>query len=101
MSFGKAVYVADLLRTVGCENIFDDGESDWFEVTLEEVVERRPALVLLPDEPYAFSTAHADELRRAGLDLPIVVIDGKDLSWYGPRLPGALQRLAGLVVGAV
>jgi ABC-type Fe3+-hydroxamate transport system substrate-binding protein len=101
MSFGKAVYVADLLRTVGCENVFDDGESDWFEVSLEEVVERRPALILLPDEPYAFSPAHADELRRAGLELPIVFIDGKDLSWYGPRLPGALQRLAGLVAGAV
>jgi ABC-type Fe3+-hydroxamate transport system substrate-binding protein len=101
MTFGKAVYVADLLRTVGCENIFDDGESDWFEVSLEEVVERRPALILLPDEPYAFSPAHADELRRAGLELPIVFIDGKDLSWYGPRLPGALPRLAGLVAGAV
>ena len=49
---------------------------------------------LLPDEPYAFSLQHAQELCDRGFSASVAPIDGRDLSWYGPRLPGAVERLA-------
>ena len=101
MTFGESTYVSDMLRTVGCENVFADRSGDWFEISLVDVVVRQPVLILLPDEPFAFGPGHAAELRKAGLAAPAVFIDGKDLSWYGPRLPGALERLAAIVAGAI
>ena len=63
-------------------------------VELAEVRRRRPALVLLPDEPYVFAEKHARELEGEGLDALFVLICGKDLSWYGPRTPVAIEQIA-------
>jgi hypothetical protein len=63
-------------------------------ITLDELAARAPELVILPDEPYAFSAA--DEAVFAGL-LPgarIVRVSGKDLFWYGAWTIDALDRLA-------
>jgi ABC-type Fe3+-hydroxamate transport system substrate-binding protein len=95
MTFGPATYVNDVLRTIGLENVFaPDAAGDFFEVDLAEARARTPDLVLLPDEPYAFSLDHAQELCDRGFTASVAPIDGRDLSWYGPRLPGALERLA-------
>ncbi|RMF22552.1 MAG: cobalamin-binding protein [Deltaproteobacteria bacterium] len=96
MTFGGRTYVADVLRTCGYRSVFDDEDRDFFEVSLEQVALRRPHAVLLPDEPYRFSLEHRTELREAGIDVPAVLIDGRDLSWYGPRIPRALARLRAL-----
>lgn len=97
MTFGPATYVDDVLRTIGLENVFSsDAPGDFFEVDPAEARARQPDLVLLPDEPYAFSLEHAQELCDRGFTASIAPIDGRDLSWYGPRLPGALDRLSSL-----
>ena len=64
-------------------------------VTFDEVRARKPALVILPDEPHAFT---ADDERAIGEALPgirIVRVSGKDLFWYGAWTIDALDRLAG------
>jgi len=95
MTFRDATYVGDMLTTVGMSNVFGgETDRDFFEVELAEVRRRRPALVLLPDEPYVFAEKHARELREAGIDAVFVLLCGKDLSWYGPRTPAALEQLA-------
>lgn len=54
----------------------------------------RPAVVLLPDEPYAFSDAdHGD---FAPWEVPVRNIDGAALTWWGPRTPGAVAEFAAL-----
>jgi ABC-type Fe3+-hydroxamate transport system substrate-binding protein len=63
-------------------------------VTFDEVRARKPALVILPDEPHAFTAA--DEARIQG-ELPgarIIRVSGKDLFWYGAWTIDALARLA-------
>jgi ABC-type Fe3+-hydroxamate transport system substrate-binding protein len=98
MTFHRETYVGDVLRTVGFDNVFagrGDGP-DFFTVTLDEVAARSPELALLPDEPYVFGAEHAAELLAAGVCKRAELIDGKDLSWYGPRLPAALRRLSTL-----
>jgi ABC-type Fe3+-hydroxamate transport system substrate-binding protein len=60
-------------------------------VTLEQITEDDPDVVLLPDEPYAFG-----EDDRSALDhlrARTRLIDGTSLTWYGPRTPYALREL--------
>ncbi len=100
MTFATDTYIGDMLRLAGVANLFGGrGDQDFFTVELSEVVALGPEVVLLPDEPYAFGPRHARELREAGVEARFVYIDGKELAWYGPRLPGALARLPALVAG--
>jgi ABC-type Fe3+-hydroxamate transport system substrate-binding protein len=95
MTFRDATYVGDMLVTARMRNVFGGEPSrDFFEVTLDEVRRRRPSLVLLPDEPYLFAEKHAEELQAAGIDALYVLMCGKDLAWYGPRTPVAIEQIA-------
>jgi ABC-type Fe3+-hydroxamate transport system substrate-binding protein len=101
MTFRGATYIGDMLARAGCTNAFGERDGpDFFEVTIDEVLAARPALVVLPDEPFVFEPKHADELRAAGLDARYLFIDGKDIAWYGPRIPAALERLSRAVAEA-
>ena len=53
-------------------------------------------LVLLPDEPYVFT---ADDGPDAFPGVPTVLVSGRDLTWYGPSLATARQRLGAAVRG--
>ena len=70
-------------------------------ITLDEVVERKPDVILLPNEPHPFTEADAEVFRA--LDTPaksrIVFTDGKDLCWYGARSVEGLPRLRALFDG--
>ncbi len=72
-------------------------------VTLAEVEQRAPALVLLPDEPHEFGEADAEVFRTLAIPAAangrISFCDGKDLFWYGARSIEGLPRLTGLVRG--
>ncbi|MEM9487591.1 MAG: helical backbone metal receptor [Myxococcota bacterium] len=64
-------------------------------VTADEVRSRAPDMVLLPDEPHAFTAADAARFRDevlGGRDAARL-ISGKDLFWYGARSIDALPRL--------
>ncbi|MEO8700636.1 MAG: helical backbone metal receptor [Kofleriaceae bacterium] len=63
-------------------------------IPLVEVKERAPALVILPDEPHAFSDADEAVFRDALPGSRIVRISGKDLFWYGAWTIDAIDRLA-------
>ena len=102
MTIGHDTYVHDMLRVCGGENVFADRPERYPTVTLEEVAARAPEVILLPDEPYRFRRAHLGDLdpfpdlvaRVAGR---IHFVDGKLLSWYGPRIGEALERLPPLL----
>ncbi|QYJ15500.1 Vitamin B12-binding protein [Rubrobacter xylanophilus DSM 9941] len=100
MTVGAGTYAHDVLRLCGGENVFED-RMRYPEVSPEEVEARRPEVVLLPDEPYPFSAAELSGYY--GLDIPaaysdsIFLVDGKLLTWYGPRMAGSLAQLAALL----
>src|SRR5260370_31534491 len=64
-------------------------------VTLEEVIERAPELIVLPDEPHPFTGEDAAVFQA--LPVPaskaghVVPTSGKDLCWYGAR---RVERIA-------
>lgn len=121
MTFNADTFGSDVLAAAGARNVFgerlrlyplaaDLGKAPaqdaagrdvrYPRVRFEEVVERRPDMILLPDEPHAFSTADEQVIRAAVPDVPIARVSGKDLFWYGawtldglPRLSAELARL--------
>jgi ABC-type Fe3+-hydroxamate transport system substrate-binding protein len=62
-------------------------------VTLAEVAGRAPSMILLPDEPYAFTALEAAEIAAALPGVPQVAVDGKDLFWSGAWSIDAVARL--------
>lgn len=63
-------------------------------VTFAEVSARRPQLVILPDEPHAFSAADEAVIGEALPGARIVRVSGKDVFWYGAWTIDAIDRLA-------
>jgi len=51
--------------------------------------------VLLSTEPYRFTETHVDAMERQ-LGVPVLLVDGEMLSWYGSRAVAGLRYLAGL-----
>ena len=105
MTINADTYVHDMLAVCGGENVFADRPTRYPTVDLAEVAEARPEVILLPDEPYRFRRPHiADFAPLASVpavrDARIHLIDGKLLSWYGPRIAQALHVLPALLTGS-
>ena len=60
---------------------------------------RDPEVVLLPSEPYEFAKADADEVSAAFPGAGVELVDGRALTWYGPRISAALAAFRELFGG--
>ncbi len=102
MTINGDTYVHDMLRLCGGRNVFAERSERYPEVTLDEVAAASPEVILLPDEPYRFRKAHVQDFAPYE-DMPAVqegrihLVDGKLLTWYGPRIGEALQTLPSLL----
>jgi ABC-type Fe3+-hydroxamate transport system substrate-binding protein len=100
MGVGSDTYVHDVLKVSGGENVC--GRATRYPVVaLEEIEALRPEVILLPDEPYPFSAEDLPEFYA--LDVPaakddrIHLVDGKLLTWYGPRMASSLTQISALL----
>ncbi|MGE0599465.1 MAG: helical backbone metal receptor [Dehalococcoidia bacterium] len=89
MGLGSQSYGHSMLEACGGRNVLA-GRPRYPEVSMDELRELEPALILLPDEPFPFDAGHA---AFYGGIAPARVIDGKLLWWYGPRMPSAIREL--------
>jgi ABC-type Fe3+-hydroxamate transport system substrate-binding protein len=102
MTINGDTYIDDMLTLCGGANIFAGLPKRYPEVTLEAVAGARPEVILLPDEPYRFRQIHVKDF-SAYPEMPAVrdgrihLMDGKLLSWYGPRIARALDVLPDLL----
>jgi ABC-type Fe3+-hydroxamate transport system substrate-binding protein len=102
MTVNRDTYMHDMLALCGGANVFADLPDRYPRVTLEMVAAAAPEVILLPDEPYRFRKVHAKEFEPYA-EIPgvrsgrIHLVDGKLLSWYGPRIREALETLPALL----
>ncbi len=122
MTLNADTYGSDVLAKAGILNVFGDrlrlyplaadlgkmisqdpGARDvrYPRVTLAEVKARDPQLLILPDEPHAFSAADEALLVEALPGIRVVRVSGKDLFWYGAWTIESLDRLAATLAGAL
>ena len=95
MTCNGDTYGMSILRALGVAGCYDDAPERYPTVELDDVIARRPDLVLLPSEPYPFAERHVAEARAMAADVRLV--DGRDLFWWGVRTRDALDRLGQLL----
>ena len=94
MSINARTYGSSVLEAAGVTNVLGDDPATYPTVDLEAVAARRPDVVLAPSEPYPFSERQRPELEAVA---PMVLIEGKDVFWWGVRSAGAVERLAAVL----
>jgi ABC-type Fe3+-hydroxamate transport system substrate-binding protein len=114
MTLNGETFGSDVLARVGITNAFGDrarlyplaadlgkvppkdaaGRDERYpRITLEEITARGADLIVLPDEPHAFSVEDEATLHGALPHAKIIRVSGKDLFWYGAWTIDALPRL--------
>lgn len=99
MVAGHGTFINDMLKRCGLENVFDEGDARYPEITAKELAESDPDLILLPSEPFPFKPEHALDLNMICPGTPVKFVDGELFSWYGSRLLKAPAYFNGLLAG--
>lgn len=105
MTIGPDTYMHDVIAVCGGRNIFGGRQERYPQVELTEMATLDPEVILLPSEPYRFRRRHLADFEafpevtavRRG---KILLVDGRMLSWYGPRIGRSLRALSALLEGA-
>jgi ABC-type Fe3+-hydroxamate transport system substrate-binding protein len=100
MWLGRRTYAADLLGLAGGEPVLDDPASRYPRLDPGALAALGPEVVLLPSEPYEFAAADAEEVAATFGGPRVELVDGRALTWYGPRVPAALASFCQLLGGA-
>jgi ABC-type Fe3+-hydroxamate transport system substrate-binding protein len=86
MAVGSDTFAGDVLSRLGIDNVLGSSGERYPRFSLADV---ECDVVVLPDEPYAFSASDGPEAFSA----PSVLVSGRDLTWYGPSLVSARAAL--------
>lgn len=78
-------FIHDMLLHAGFSNVFA-GQKRYPQITLTELANARPNIILLSSEPYPFAVKHFADLQEACPAARIELVDGEAFSWYGSRL---------------
>jgi len=89
MALGRDTFAGDVLARLGVANVLADATERYPRVDLAALPPHD--LVVLPDEPYAFSPSNGPE---AFPGVAVVCVSGRHLTWYGPSLVSAPWVLA-------
>ena len=106
---GPGTFLDEIVALLGLRNVFADAPVAWPQVGLEEILARRPDVIveLQAQEP---SATVAEALRRDWRALPgipavaegrIVVLGGEHALVPGPRLPRLYRELRAALAGAL
>lgn len=96
MAIGAGTYAADLIHVCGGRNVAPSLAGRYPRFELDQIATLQPQMILLPSEPYAFSTADLPALEPV-FSGAVHFVDGELLTWYGPRIPQALRVFRALL----
>jgi ABC-type Fe3+-hydroxamate transport system substrate-binding protein len=86
MALGRDTFAGDVLSRLGVDNVLSGGER---YPRIDPDVLPEYDIVVLPDEPYAFSLVDGPE----AFSEPARCVSGRHLTWYGPSLVEARALL--------
>ncbi len=90
MVLGSGTFAGDVLARLGVDNVYGASPERYPRVPLAELLAAPAELVVLPDEPYAFS---ADDGPESFPGRQVALVSGRHLTWYGPSLVEARDVL--------
>jgi ABC-type Fe3+-hydroxamate transport system substrate-binding protein len=124
MTFNSETYCDSVLSTCGGLNIFqgrsrrypleaefdaeraldaDGRDTRYPRISVEEIINGDPEVILIPSEPFNFEEQHRKEMAELFADTPavkkdkLIPVDGRWLSWHGTTLAKALAELPALL----
>ena len=89
---GGDTYVSDLVEGVGGRNLLGD-RTRYPTIDRDEVLALTPDVVFLPDEPYLFTDADAEQLRSMSSARIVGPFPGHLFTWHGTRTIEGLRFL--------
>jgi hypothetical protein len=96
MVLGRDTFAGDVLRRLGVENVFGGSPDRYPRLDKDVPATVEADLVVLPDEPYAFTR---DDGPEAWPRARPVFVSGRHLTWYGPSLTEAPALLTAQLTG--
>lgn len=84
MSAGSDTYISKMMETLGWQNV--QMQPRYPQLTMDEMKELDPDLILLSSEPYPFNQSHVAALSSELPGIHVRGVDGEMFSWYGSRL---------------
>jgi len=90
MAAGGDSFIDTMLQACGWENCLGN-RMRYPEISLSELQELQPDLILLSSEPYPFQRKHIAELEQVLPGTKIILANGEMFSWYGSRMADAFD----------
>ncbi|WP_045875622.1 helical backbone metal receptor [Pseudofrankia sp. DC12] len=87
MAVGRDTFTGDVLARLGVDNVLAGHAERYPRIAIADLPPHD--LVVLPDEPYAFSPIDGPE----AFAVPAACVSGRHLTWYGPSLAQARRVL--------
>jgi ABC-type Fe3+-hydroxamate transport system substrate-binding protein len=87
MAVGRDTFAGDVLSRLGVDNVLAGDAERYPRIDLRALPPYD--VVVLPDEPYAFSATDGPE----AFGVPSRLVSGRHLTWYGPSLAQAREVL--------
>jgi ABC-type Fe3+-hydroxamate transport system substrate-binding protein len=95
MAVGRDTFTGDVLARLGVDNVLAGHDERYPKVELSALPPHD--LVVLPDEPYAFT---ADDGPESFPGRDVALVSGRHLTWYGPSLMEAREVLSAQLAAA-
>jgi ABC-type Fe3+-hydroxamate transport system substrate-binding protein len=98
MVVGARTFAGDMLTRLGLAHVFADSPGRYPKHELSSLLAAGPELAVLPDEPYVFTVSDGPE---AFPGVPVALVSGRNLTWYGPSLATARAELTSAIGDAI
>jgi ABC-type Fe3+-hydroxamate transport system substrate-binding protein len=98
MVVGARTFAGDMLTRLGLTHVFADSPDRYPKHEPASLLATEPSLVVLPDEPYLFTSSDGPE---AFPGVAVALVAGRNLTWYGPSLVTARTELTWRIQDAI
>lgn len=78
-------FINSMMSYAGFDNVFND-KKRYPTVSIDEIKERNPEVILLSSEPFPFKNDHLQTYQKHFPDSKILLVEGDLFSWYGSRM---------------
>jgi ABC-type Fe3+-hydroxamate transport system substrate-binding protein len=96
MTIGKDTFIHFIMNYCGIENVYNQ-YSRYPTIDVADIKSKNPEVILLSSEPFPFKEKHRLELQKYLPEAKILLVDGRDFSWYGSHMISASKNLKELI----
>jgi ABC-type Fe3+-hydroxamate transport system substrate-binding protein len=99
MTINSKTFIHAMLSEFGMENIYGDNDSSRYpEISMEQLQNDQPELLILSSEPFPFGEKHRSYFAENLPECKVILADGEMFSWYGSRMVDAADYIKNLLL---